>query len=200
MKSKPIAEGKSLWVIDSPIGQIGLAEDGAGLSDLFFVRPGAGPDGASPLAEGATGAETSPSAGADVLKGASGLWATAHLEPLLQQTPLLREASAQISAYFAGERKTFDLPLSYRGTPFQTDDWEALLRIPYGETRSYKDIAVQIGRPRAYRAVGLANNRNPISIIIPCHRVIGQDGSLVGYGGGLTQKAFLLDLERRYSG
>lgn len=116
-----------------------------------------------------------------------------------QETPLLLEASRQIVDYFNGERKDFDLPLAPKGTRFQQTVWAALRSIPYGETRSYKDIAIAIGKPRAYRAVGMANNRNPISIIIPCHRVIGSDGSLVGYGGGLHIKRDLLQLEQGLS-
>ncbi len=104
-------------------------------------------------------------------------------------------AIEQLDQYFAGERTEFDLELDLRGTSFQTDVWNALLTIPYGETRSYGEIARQIGRPDRARAVGAANGSNPISIIVPCHRVIGSDGSLTGYGGGLPRKRFLLDLE-----
>jgi len=111
------------------------------------------------------------------------------------ETPLLGKAYKQLNEYFGGKRKIFDLPLLPKGTDFQRSVWNALLTIPYGETRSYVDIAVQIGNPKAYRAVGMANNRNPIVIIIPCHRVIGKDKSLTGYGGGLEAKKFLLDLE-----
>jgi len=111
------------------------------------------------------------------------------------ETPTLQEAARQLREYLAGERQAFDLKLNPRGTAFQLQDWEALRTIPYGETRSYGQVAAQIGRPKACRAVGLANNRNPISIIIPCHRVIGANGSLVGYGGGLELKRKLLDLE-----
>jgi len=114
-------------------------------------------------------------------------------------TPLLERAFGELEEYFAGTRKTFDLPLNPRGTPFQRKVWEALRAIPYGETRSYRDIAVAAGCPKGFRAVGMANNRNPIAIFIPCHRVIGSDGSLVGYGGGLPIKQFLLDLERRHA-
>lgn len=116
----------------------------------------------------------------------------------LEKTPLLEEAERQLNQYFQGKRESFDLPLFYEGTQFQVSVWEALLTIPYGETRSYGEIAKQIGNPKAPRAVGLANNRNPIAIIIPCHRVIGADGSLVGFGGGLHFKRFLLDLEQRW--
>jgi methylated-DNA-[protein]-cysteine S-methyltransferase len=112
------------------------------------------------------------------------------------ETALTKEAARQLGEYFAGKRTAFDLPLAPRGTEFQMEDWKALQDIPYGETRSYSDIARAIGRPKAVRAVGMANNRNPISIIIPCHRVIGADGSLVGYGGGLELKKALLELER----
>lgn len=111
--------------------------------------------------------------------------------------PFLENVSEQLDQYFAGKRKEFEIPLEIRGTDFQKAAWEELQRIPYGETRSYKEIAERIGRPKAYRAVGLANNRNPIAIIIPCHRVIGSNGELVGYGGGLNTKKFLLDLERK---
>ncbi|GLZ14815.1 methylated-DNA--protein-cysteine methyltransferase [Actinomadura sp. NBRC 104425] len=106
-------------------------------------------------------------------------------------------AAEQLKAYFAGELTTFDLPLALHGTPFQLRVWEALREIPYGETVSYGELAREIGRPTAARAVGLANGRNPISIIVPCHRVIGSTGGLTGYGGGLERKRFLLDFERR---
>jgi methylated-DNA-[protein]-cysteine S-methyltransferase len=102
----------------------------------------------------------------------------------------------QLRAYFAGELQTFDVPLRLRGTPFQETVWRALLGIPYGETRTYGALARELGRPGAARAVGLANGHNPIGIIVPCHRVIGADGSLTGYGGGLERKRALLDLER----
>ena len=113
------------------------------------------------------------------------------------ETPLIKEAARQLDEYFAGKRMSFYLPLSLDGTEFQVSVWNALLTIGYGETRSYKDIAEQVGKPRAVRAVGSANHRNPVAIIVPCHRVIGHDGSLTGYGGGLHVKQFLLDLEKR---
>lgn len=102
----------------------------------------------------------------------------------------------QLDEYFAGTRKAFDFPCRLHGTPFQKAVWAALREIPYGETRSYKDIAEAIGHPKAFRAVGMANHANPIFITIPCHRVIGASGSLVGYGGGLEMKKALLELER----
>ena len=114
-----------------------------------------------------------------------------------RETPLIKKAARQLEEYFAGKRREFDLPLIFEGTAFQKLVWEALLTIPYGETRSYGDIARQIGNPKGSRAVGMANNRNPISIICPCHRVIGADGSLVGYGSGLENKKYLLGLESK---
>ena len=111
-----------------------------------------------------------------------------------------KAAADQLDAYFAGERTTFDLPLAARGSDFQQRVWAALLGIPYGATESYGDLAQRIGSPGAARAVGLANGKNPIGIVIPCHRVVGSDGSLTGYGGGLDRKRQLLDLERAVSG
>jgi methylated-DNA-[protein]-cysteine S-methyltransferase len=102
---------------------------------------------------------------------------------------------AQLRDYFGGARSTFDVPLSLRGNPFELRVWQALRAIPYGQTVSYGQIARQIGYPSAARAVGLANGRNPVAVIVPCHRVIGADGTLTGYGGGLERKRFLLDLE-----
>jgi methylated-DNA-[protein]-cysteine S-methyltransferase len=113
------------------------------------------------------------------------------------ETPLIEKAAAQVTEYFEGKRTRFNLPLALHGTEFQLAVWRALQKIPYGETRSYGEIAVSIGRPKAVRAVGMANNRNPISIIVPCHRVIGHDGKLVGYGGGLPLKKRLLELEKK---
>lgn len=106
-----------------------------------------------------------------------------------------RAAVEQLEAYFAGERHTFDLALAPTGTAFQLSVWRELLEIPYGETRSYGQLAVRLGSPGASRAVGLANGRNPLAIIVPCHRVIGADGTLTGYAGGMDRKRLLLDLE-----
>jgi methylated-DNA-[protein]-cysteine S-methyltransferase len=102
----------------------------------------------------------------------------------------------QLDEYFAGTRRSFDMPLSMAGGAFEQRVWDELLAIPYGETASYGEIAARVGNPAAARAVGLANGRNPIAVIVPCHRVIGADGSLTGYGGGLERKRLLLDLER----
>lgn len=112
---------------------------------------------------------------------------------------LLKQAEEELSEYFSGARREFSLPIKPAGTPFQRRVWAALLEIPYGETRSYKDIAAAAGCPKGFRAVGMANHNNPISIIIPCHRVVGANGRLTGYGGGLKAKAYLLELERKFS-
>lgn len=108
---------------------------------------------------------------------------------------VLSDAVHQLDAYFAGDLRHFELPLRPDGTPFQLRVWEELRRIPYGETRSYRDVARSIGSPEAVRAVGAANGRNPIPIVVPCHRVIGANGKLTGFGGGLDVKQLLLDLE-----
>ena len=111
---------------------------------------------------------------------------------------LSERTALQLREYFSGKRKDFDLPLEPQGTDFQKKVWKALTEIPYGETRSYKDVAEEAGSPKAFRAVGQANHNNPITIIIPCHRVISSDGGLGGYGGGLDVKEMLLELERKY--
>lgn len=112
--------------------------------------------------------------------------------------PLLDIASAQLNEYFNGTRRKFNLPINPAGTEFQKRVWSTLLKIPYGETRSYGQIAAAIGNPKGARAVGAANNKNPIAIVIPCHRVIGADGALTGYAGGLDIKAILLETEKRF--
>lgn len=105
--------------------------------------------------------------------------------------------AAQLTAYFAGDLTEFDVPLDLHGTPFQRRVWTALQGIPYGETITYGELAAELGKPSASRAVGLANGRNPVSVIVPCHRVVGSTGSLTGYGGGLERKRYLLDFERK---
>ena len=114
--------------------------------------------------------------------------------------PVLAAAADQLDAYFRGELTSFNLPVKLDGTPFQQTVWSELRDIPYGETLSYGELAMRIGQPSAARAVGLANGRNPVAIVVPCHRVIGADGSLTGYGGGMDRKRFLLGLEQRVSG
>ena len=114
---------------------------------------------------------------------------------ILEETVILKETNKQLQEYFAGKRKVFDLPLAPKGTEFQQKVWQALKEIPFGQTRSYGEIAKRIGQPKASRAVGGANNRNPLPIFIPCHRVIGANGKLVGYAGGLEIKKILLNVE-----
>ena len=130
----------------------------------------------------------------------TGLYMNAPVVPVgSQESPDVApfpEARRQLGEYFAGERREFDLPLNPEGTTFQRVVWALLKEIPYGETVSYGEIARRIREPKACRAVGLANGRNPLSIVVPCHRVVGANGKLTGYGGGLPNKAFLLDLER----
>ncbi len=112
-----------------------------------------------------------------------------------KETETIRRAYAQIKEYLDGNRKTFDLPLAPKGTKFQKQVWQALSDIPYGQTRTYKEIAVAVGNPKAVRAVGMANNRNPLIVVVPCHRVIGSDGKMIGYAAGVDKKEFLLRLE-----
>lgn len=111
--------------------------------------------------------------------------------------PVLIQTETELQEYFSGGRDTFTVPLDMRGTPFQKQVWEALRQVPFGETRTYGELAKQLGNPTATRAVGAANGRNPVSIIVPCHRVIGFSGKLTGFAGGLETKAYLLNLERR---
>lgn len=115
------------------------------------------------------------------------------------ETPILYDAGLQLQNYFQGKQKEFVLPLELLGTEFMRNVWNKLLTIPYGKTRSYAEVACLIGNKNACRAVGSANHRNPVPIIVPCHRVIGSDGKLVGYGGGLKIKSYLLELEKYYS-
>lgn len=123
-----------------------------------------------------------------------------HENPGEQKTPLLEKAEEQIKKYLDGTSRGFDLPLAAKGTEFQKTVWEALHKIPYGETRSYKQVAEMIGRPDASRAVGMANGKNPILLLTPCHRVVGSDGKLTGYAAGLEIKEQLLELELTYGG
>jgi len=154
--------------IESPLGPLLLAADDAGLRSIDFVN------GRQP---GKRPRDPDPSSRANPV--------------------VLREAIRQLAAYFAGELEIFDLPLAPEGTPFQLAVWRRLNDIPYGETISYGELARRLGNPKASRAVGLANGANPIPIVIPCHRVIGSNGKLTGYGGGLPIKEKLLALERR---
>ena len=134
-----------------------------------------------------------------LLRESNGFLVSAHFsneeEMDSPETPVLTQAARELDEYFAGKRQNFDVPLNPTGTPFQRKVWAELQKIPYGTTISYGELARRIGQPKASRAVGMANHRNPLAIFIPCHRVIGADGSLTGYGGGLEVKRFLLDLE-----
>ena len=155
---------------DTPIGTLRVVGDGDGIARLDLPNAAAGP----PDPEWRTARRTLPGP--------------------------LREAKRQLREYFEGERRDFDLPLAPAGTAFQLRVWDTLRRIPYGETVSYGEIARRIGRPTASRAVGAANGRNPLAIVVPCHRVIGADGTLVGYGGGLPVKETLLAHEQGVAG
>lgn len=115
-----------------------------------------------------------------------------------EETPLLQRACEQIVEYFSGVRRDFDLPFTQEGTDFQKATWDMLTKIPYGETRSYKQVAEMVGKPNASRAIGMANNKNALLILIPCHRVIGANGKLIGYAGGIEAKKKLLELEKFY--
>jgi methylated-DNA-[protein]-cysteine S-methyltransferase len=161
---------KSKWFYDFPIGTLELAEENGSLCHVFLQ---------------------------DKNDGAAKKQVKDEFEN--KETPLLKKAASQFAEYFNGKRNKFDVPLYPQGTDFQQAVWKALQNIPYGVTYSYKEVAIQIGNPKACRAVGMANNRNPLMIIIPCHRVIGHDKSLTGYAGGLSVKQYLLDLEKKYA-
>lgn len=116
----------------------------------------------------------------------------------IKETQFLKQCAVQLEEYFSGKRKIFDIPILLQGTKFQVRVWEALLKIPYGEVRSYQELAHLIGNIKACRAVGMANSQNPIPIVIPCHRVVGKNGRMIGYAGGIDKKEFLLKLEKAY--
>lgn len=173
---------KCIVHLHTPFGEWIGADDGKGVSDLFNLPEDLCGLGAEALPEDYLSA---------MLHCRTWRW---------QDTPLLRQLAEELSAYFGGQLKDFTVPLSLRGTDFQRQVWEALRTIPYGQTCSYGDIAALLGKPRAVRAVGGANHANPVMLIVPCHRVIGKDGSLTGYGGGLPLKEALLRLERGAGG
>lgn len=164
--------------VPSPVGPLFLGGSAAGIHRLVFLE-----EDESPLRTIYT-----LDASIAALEQDAG-------EPAHEDRDALSEAVSQLDAYFAGTRATFDLPLAPRGTPFQLDVWTALTRIPPGETRSYGQVAEAVGAPSASRAVGMANGRNPIAIVVPCHRVVGANGTLTGYGGGLHRKRWLLEHE-----
>ena len=154
---------KALYIYQTPIGSLGIVENGKALTHLFF--------------EGEHG----------------------PTDAVVEETALLQEANRQLQFYFAGQLESFTLPLAPVGTDYMQRVWEALRAIPYGETRSYREVAAALGNPKAARAVGLANNKNPLPLFIPCHRVIGANQKLVGYRGGLSVKEQLLTLEKHRS-
>ena len=174
--ASPQARTTYYTTVPSPIGPLLLTSDGSALTGLHMSVPGSGADGDAPLS-------------------AWGVEDTAQAWVADDAVPPFEAARAQLAAYFAGRLTTFDLPLALHGTEFQRRVWQALLTIPYGTTTTYGHLARQLGSPNGSRAVGLANGRNPIALIGPCHRVIGSDGTLTGYGGGLPRKAALLDFE-----
>lgn len=155
--------------LDSPIGRLRLVATDQGLSHLLFDQQ----------------------VGEDLESDGDEAEADDH--------PVLAAATAQLAEYFAGRRQEFDIPLDLTGTEFQRAAWSALASVPFGETRSYRQQAEAIGRPKAVRAIGAANGRNPVPIVLPCHRIVGSDGSLTGYGGGLPIKEFLLSHEQAQS-
>lgn len=173
---------KSVYFYATNIGRIGITDNGKAVTGLFFAND--------------EETDTSPLSVPDTANAGYACCAGC----VVAQTPLIKKAAEQLYEYLGGKRKIFDVPVYLEGTDFQKAVWEALKEIPYGETRSYRQIAERIGRPKACRAVGMANNRNPVAIIVPCHRVIGADGRLVGYGGGLEIKERLLTLEKKNSG
>ena len=155
--------------LDSPIGRLRLVATDQGLSHLLFDQQ----------------------VGEDLESDGDAVEADDH--------PVLAAATAQLAEYFAGRRQEFDIPLDLTGTEFQRAAWSALASVPFGETRSYRQQAEAIGRPKAVRAIGAANGKNPVPIVLPCHRIVGSDGSLTGYGGGLPIKEFLLNHEQAQS-
>lgn len=167
-------------VVTSPVGQLFLAASAKGLVALEF-------DARLP------GQQT-------IRPNPRDLRAESADVRFVESPTVLDPYVSQLEEYFAGQRRNFHFPLDLRGTEFQLACWRALLAIPYGETRTYADIAHAVGKPRAFRAAGMANNRNPIAIVVPCHRVIASDGTLCGYGGGLDIKRKLLELEGALSG
>jgi methylated-DNA-[protein]-cysteine S-methyltransferase len=173
--SNGAAEDARYAAFPSPIGDLVAGVTGDGLFLLEFA------DAESLTAKPLPGVEQGPQRG----------------QP---EHRILRQLRAELDGYFSGKRRAFDVPLAMRGTPFQLDVWRELVKVPYGNTTNYAEIARRVGRGRAVRAVGQANGRNPIVILVPCHRIVSSDGSLGGYSSGLDRKRYLLDLERRFAG
>ncbi len=163
---------KYAYIYDTRIGKVKIAEDGFGITEIDLIS-------------------------SEKQEEVGNMGKKAVEDPVaFMETDLIKKAYEELSQYLNGERKKFTVPLNPKGTEFQQKVWKVLQTIPFGETKSYGQVAVEIGNPKACRAVGMANHRNPILIMIPCHRVIGADGSLTGYGGGLSLKEFLLNLEQ----
>ena len=173
----------SVLVVPSPVGALLLREDAGKLAEVAFLSPTISP-------------ETSFEQELAAANFNASTIAVARLNADDATPPILRRAAAQLAEYFAGTRTRFDLPLAPVGTEFQRRVWAATSAIPFGETATYGEIARKIGAPNAARAVGGALNRNPLAIVVPCHRVVGSAGKLTGYDGGVDRKAFLLTLER----
>ncbi len=174
---------KNIFIYSTVIGRIGIAEKDGYITNVFFEGELSGID--LPGTEGKI-SNTATAA----FKGE---------EYTVRETEIIKEARQQLEEYFSGRRKVFSISLAPQGTDFMKNVWQCLCEIPFGETRSYKDIAAAAGNPKASRAVGLANNRNPIPLFIPCHRVIGSNGKLTGYRGGLETKHQLLEIEQNHA-
>lgn len=175
---------KSIFYYKTDLGQIGIAEVAGNITNIFFE------------------ADKSPTQKEGLLKYKDEKQVQYNYEITssycIKETDLLKEASGQLQEYFQGKRRLFSLPLAPEGTQFMKSVWNCLCEIPYGDTKSYKEIAKAIGNEKACRAVGQANNKNPIPIFIPCHRVIGTNGSLIGYRGGMQIKKLLLEIEKKH--
>ena len=176
----------NVLIVPSPVGALLLREDAGKLAEVAFLSPTFSPETPFEQELAASNLNAQPFTAARL-----------SAESLASETPpILRRAAAQIADYFAGTRPRFDLPLAPVGTDFQRRVWAATSAIPFGETATYGEIARKIGAPNAARAVGGALNRNPLAIVVPCHRVVGSSGKLTGYDGGVDRQAFLLTLER----
>ena len=175
---------KSIFYYETHLGQIGIAEEAGNITNIFFE------------------ADKCPIQGEGLLTYRDEKQVQYNYEITcsycIKETDLLEEACSQLQEYLQGKRQVFNLPLAPKGTPFRKSVWKCLREIPYGETKSYKEIAKAVGNERACRAVGQANNKNPIPIFIPCHRVIGTNGCLIGYSGGLQTKKLLLEIEKEH--
>lgn len=178
---------KSIFIYNTGIGRIGIAEKDEKITNVFFETDLSGiylPTYNLSAGQASPGSDSGISGGEGYT---------------VRETVLLKEAFRQLEDYLTGRIKTFTLPLAPEGTDFMKNVWQCLCRIPYGQTKSYRDIAEAAGNPKASRAVGAANHRNPIPVFIPCHRVIGSNGKLTGYRGGLETKQRLLEIEKNYA-